>query len=59
MLSSGKCETEIKNASVVWPDSVLPLASVMVPDTITGTGFPVSSNNSWIANKAALGLRCQ
>ena len=38
-LAMATCETEIKNASVVWPDSVLPLASVMVPDTITGTRF--------------------
>ena len=29
-------ETEIKKASAVWPESILPLASVMVPDTITG-----------------------
>src|SRR4026208_2008778 len=29
--------TEFQNASVTWPESVRPLASVMVPEIITGT----------------------
>jgi hypothetical protein len=29
--------TEFQNASVVWPDSVRPEASVMVPEIITGS----------------------
>ncbi len=35
------CEIEFQNASVVWPESVRPLASVMVPDTMTGTCMPL------------------
>ena len=35
-LSSGMCETEIQNASTVWPESVRPLRSTMVTETITG-----------------------
>ena len=34
--NKGICDTEIKNASAVCPDSVRPLASVIVPLTITG-----------------------
>ena len=32
--------TEFQNASVVWPDSVRPDASVIVPETITGKRRP-------------------
>ena len=34
------CEIEFQNASVVWPESVRPLASVIVPDIMTGTCRP-------------------
>ena len=44
---------EFQNASGVCPESVLPLASVMVPETITGRRWPLS-NNSSSANSAAL-----
>ena len=36
IVSNGRCESEVINASVVWPERVLPLASVMVPLTIIG-----------------------
>ena len=39
--ASGRtCRTEFQNASVVWPDSVRPEASVIVPETITGKRRP-------------------
>ena len=34
--------TEFQNASGVWPDSVRPDASVIVPETITGQRRPVA-----------------
>ena len=40
MLSSWLCETEFQYASTVWPESVRPLRSVMVNETITGTRRP-------------------
>ena len=39
-LSRSMCETEIQNASMVWPESVRPLWSVIVTDTMTGTRCP-------------------
>jgi hypothetical protein len=33
-LNKGICEIEIRKASTVWPESVLPDASVIVPDTM-------------------------
>jgi hypothetical protein len=33
-LNNGMCETETKNASTVCPESVLPEASVIVPETM-------------------------
>ncbi len=48
---------ECQNAVTVWPDRVRPLASVMVPETITGTRQPVRSNTDSMANNAALALR--
>ena len=51
------CLSEIQKASGVWPESVLPLASVMVPLTITGKRCPRLSSSSSIPNSAALALR--
>jgi len=31
------CDSEFQNASVVWPDSVRPDASVIVPEIMIGT----------------------
>ena len=39
-LSGRACATECQNASVVCPESVRPLASVMVPEIITGSRTP-------------------
>ncbi len=39
-LSRSMCETEIQNASTVWPESVRPLWSAMVTDTMTGNALP-------------------
>ena len=50
------CETELKKASRVCPDNVRPLASVIVPDIITGIRLPFSSISLLIPNKAALAL---
>ena len=33
----------------VWPESVRPDRSVMVPEIITGRRTPVSSNTAWVA----------
>ena len=56
--ASGRtCRTEFQNASVTWPDRVRPLASVMVPETITGHRRPCSSNRVSTAKIAALALR--
>ena len=54
MLNRSTCETELRNASTVWPESVLPLRSVIVPETMTGTFTPRFSRRSWMANRAAL-----
>ncbi len=53
MLSSRTCEIEFQYASTVWPESVRPLKSVMVNDTITGTRRPASSKYLSMANSAA------
>ncbi len=50
------CSTEIQNASGVWPESVRPLRSVIVPESITGSRSPSSSNASSIAAIAAFAL---
>ncbi len=55
--ASGRaCRTEFQNASVVWPDSVRPDASVIVPDTMIGRRVPMRSKDWSIANSAALAL---
>ena len=56
MLSSLLCEIEFQYASTVWPDSVRPLKSVIVNETITGTRRPVSSKYLSMAKSAALEL---
>ena len=39
--ASGRaCATDVQNASTVWPDSVRPLLSVMVTDTMSGSSTP-------------------
>jgi hypothetical protein len=50
------CDSEFQKASAVWPESVRPEASVMVPEIITGQRRPRSSNSFSIANTAALAL---
>ena len=45
---------ECQNASVVCPDRVLPDASVIVTEIITGNRYPNSSKTSSIAHSAAL-----
>ena len=56
-LSSGMCETEIQNASTVWPESVRPLRSTMVTETMTGTRLPEASKYSSMANRRGLGVQ--
>ena len=61
MASGFACATELMKASTVWPDSVLPLASVIVPEIIKGTRTPSWSNACSMANIPALafsGLLC-
>ena len=48
--------TAFQNASGVWPDSVRPDASVIVPDTMSGRRCPTRSKYDSIANSAALAL---
>ena len=47
---------EVQNASGVCPERVRPLASVIVPDTITGRRS-LAANTSSKANSAAFALR--
>ncbi len=48
------CATEYQNASAVWPERVRPLASVIVPEIMTGQRRPCSSKNCSQAKIAAL-----
>ena len=48
--------TETQNASMVWPDRVRPLRSVIVTDSIRGSSLPCSSNTCRTAPIAALAL---
>ena len=50
------CATETWNASMVCPESVRPLRSVMVTESIRGSSLPCSSNTSRTATIAALAL---
>ena len=45
-----------QNASTVWPESVRPDASTMVPEMISGTCRPSSSKSACTAKMAALAL---
>ena len=47
---------EKQKASGVCPDSVRPERSVMVPEMISGSSTPISSNTSSVAKPAALAL---
>ena len=49
--------TDTQNASMVWPDRVRPLRSVMVTESISGSSLPCSSNTCRTAEMAALALR--
>ena len=40
MLRGRACATEFQNASAVWPVSVRPAASVIVPEIMIGTRTP-------------------
>ena len=48
--------TEFQNASGVWPDSVRPERSVIVPEIITGTSTPRSSKTSRDGEDRRLGV---
>ena len=52
-----QAESEFKKASTVWPESVRPLASVIVPEIITGISIQRNSQTSSIAIRAAFALR--
>ena len=54
--SGSAWRTECQNASGVCPESVRPLASVMVPEIINGSGSR-SANTSSSANSAALAFK--
>ena len=49
MVIGRACRTEAQNASTVWPDSVRPEASVIVPEMMIGMSMPDAS----IAARAA------
>ena len=48
--------SDILMVETVWPERVRPLASVIVPEIITGTRYPSSVNTSSMATSAALQL---
>ena len=52
-LNGSACRTEIQNASTVCPESVRPLRSVIVTDSMTGRRTPRSSKISSHATMAA------
>ena len=56
-LSRGKCDTEYRKASSVCPERVLPLASVIVNESITGIDFFLLSNSKLTALNAALAFK--
>ena len=56
ILTGFACRTEFQNAPGVWPDSRRPERSVIVPEIITGTSRPRSSQISEIAKIAAFAL---
>ena len=56
MLQGRAWRTEYQNASGVWPDSVRPDRSTMVPDRSTGSRSPAASKTSSSAKIAAFAL---
>ena len=50
------CMTDVQNASTVWPESVRPEASVIVPEMITGTRSASESKAASTPKIAALAL---
>ena len=54
MLIGWAWRTEFQKASVVWPVSVRPEASVIVPEIISGRRKPRASKASSMAKTAAL-----
>jgi hypothetical protein len=51
--SGRACRSEYQKASAVWPDSVRPEASVMVPEISTGRRPPAAAKASSTATSAA------
>ena len=56
-LNGRACAIDTQNASIVWPDSVRPLRSVIVAEIISGRRTPFSSNTSSIATMPGLGVQ--
>ena len=56
MVKGRVCAREFQNASTVCPERVRPLASVIVPEIMSGTSSPRSSRTSATANAAAFAL---
>ena len=52
-----RCRIEYQNASGVWPDSVRPERSVIVPEIIIGSSTPFSSNTSSVGKARRLGVQ--
>ena len=44
--SASACAIDAQKASIVWPDSVRPLRSVMVTEIISGTSRPAAATAS-------------
>jgi hypothetical protein len=55
-VSAPACAIEAWNASIVCPDKVRPLRSVMVTEMRIGTRVPRATKTSSIATRAALAL---
>jgi len=55
LTASGRaCSIDARKASMVWPESVRPLLSVMVTEMMTGTRAPRAANVSSMAHRHAL-----
>ena len=57
IVSGAAWRTAFQNASVVWPESVRPERSVIVPEIMTGRSIPFSAKTSLVAKIAALAFR--
>ena len=55
-MSGSACRMLCQKASTVWPESVRPDASTIVPEMTSGRRSPISSNRAWTAKMAALAL---